>query len=571
MTTAWGLLASKRYRPEWLRSDLAAGIALTALVVPAGIGYAQASGLPAVNGLYATVVALTVYALVGPSRIMVVGPDSSLVPLIAASIVSLDDGRPERAVAAAGALAVMTGLILAVAGVARLGLVTDLLSKPIRIGFLHGVALTVIVGQFPTLAGFGVDADGLIDEARAIVEALADGATNGRALGAGTATLVAIVVVRRAMPRLPAMLVALGAATVAVWALGWYGELPVVGRLDRGVPAPALGSLRWNDLVSLFPAALGIAMVAFADTGVLSRTYAAREGSDVDQSREMIAVGLTNAATGLLGGFPVSASSSRTPALEAAGAKTQLASLVAAACTMTLVLALPGLTSNVPSAALAAVVVIAVSSLFDLPGLTRLGRASPAELGLSLAAFLGVVFLGPLRGIGVAVALSLLVFIAKAWRPHMTELVRVEQRKGYHDVLRHPEGRRIPGLVIARFDAPLFFANGAAFDRFVRRLVEAAPTPVRWVVIAAEPITDVDVTAADELVELDDHLRLGGVHLVFAELKGPAKDRLARYGLTERFGPDRFFPTIGTAVSEYVRTTGTAWSDWEDERPPSGT
>jgi high affinity sulfate transporter 1 len=554
----------RRYRREWLRSDLAAGMALTALVVPAGIGYAQASGLPAVNGLHATIVALCVYALVGPSRIMVVGPDSSLVPLIAASLVALDHDRPEQTVAAAGLLAILTGLTLVVAGVARLGLITDLLSKPIRLGFLHGVALVVIVGQVPELAGFAIDADGVIDELRAIVEAAVDGAVDRRALVVGVSTLVAIVAFRRIGPRVPAMLVALSAATVAVWAFDWASTIPVVGRLDRAVPAPALGALRWDDLASLVPAALGIAMVAFADTGVLSRSYAAREGTEVDQSREMVAIGLTNAAVGLLGGFPVSASSSRTPALEAAGARSQLASVVAAACTLTLVLLVPGLTGQVPSAALAAVVVVAVTALVDVSALVRLARASRVELALSLAAFLGVVLLGAIRGVGVAVALSLLAFIAKAWRPHMTELVRVEQRKGYHDVQRHPDGRRIPGLVIARFDAPLFFANGATFDRFVRQLVEQAPQPVRWVVIAAEPITDVDVTAADELVELDEHLVRRGIHLVFAELKGPAKDRLARYGLTDRFGPERFFPTIGTAVSAYVRATATPWSDWED-------
>jgi MFS superfamily sulfate permease-like transporter len=226
----------------------------------------------------------------------------------------------------------------------------------------------------------------------------------------------------------------------------------------------------------------------------------------------------------------------------------------------------PGFTRHLPSAALAAVVIAAVASVASVPDTVRLLRMNPTEFALSLIAFGGVATLGVLPGIGVAVGLSLLAFVARAWRPHMAELVRVERRKGYHDRARHPEGRRIPGLVIVRFDAPLFFANAELFAAFVTRSVADAPSPVRWVAIAAEPITDVDTSAAEVVERLDDELAARGIRLVFAELKGPVKDRLTRYGLGERFGPDHFYPTIGTVVSDYVATTGTSWVDWTDER-----
>jgi MFS superfamily sulfate permease-like transporter len=226
----------------------------------------------------------------------------------------------------------------------------------------------------------------------------------------------------------------------------------------------------------------------------------------------------------------------------------------------------PGFTRYLPESALAAVVIAAVLSVADVRGTVRLLRMTPTEFVLSLSAFAGVATLGVLRGTAVAVALSLAAFLARAWRPHMAELVRLDRRKGYHDRGRHPEGRRVPGLLILRFDAPLFFANAQLFADFVLRSVDAAPLPIRWVAIAAEPITDVDTTAADVLERLDDEVAGRGAWLVFAELKGPVKDRLRRYGLGTRFGPERFYPTIGTVVSDYVTRTGTAWTDWTDER-----
>lgn len=546
-----------------LGRDLLAGVVLTGVLIPAGMGYAVVAGLPPVSGLLATIVALLAYALVGPSRVLIVGPDSSLAPVIAAAIAPLATTGADRALALAGLLAVLVGLILLLGGLLRLGFVMDLLSKPIRLGYLNGVAAVLIVSQLPSLFGFTVDAHGLPAGVSAFADGVSHGGAGASATTVGVVGLVTILVLRRLAPKLPGILLVVVGASLAVLLLDPTG-VPVVGALPRGLPAPALGGLGWSDVRSLLPAAVGIALVAFADTGVLSRAFASNRQQVPQDNREMAAVGFTNLACGLLGGFPVSGSSSRTPVALASGSRSQLTGVVGAALVAMLVLVAPSATTRLPSSALAAVVIAAAISLADIAGVRRLAAASATEFVLSLVAFVGVALFGVLPGIGVAVGLSAVAFVAKAWRPYRAELVRVDRRKGYHDVERHPEGRRIPGLVIARFDAPLFFANTAVFGGFVRGLVGAAPGPVRWVIVAAEPITDIDTTAADELVAVDDYLAASGVRLVFAELKGPVKERLGRLGLSTRFGPDRMFPTIGRAVSAYVAATGTPWVDWSD-------
>jgi high affinity sulfate transporter 1 len=563
-----GLGVMRRYQRSWLRTDLVAGVVLTALLIPAGMGYAEAAGLPPVTGLYATVVPLLAYALFGPSKILVLGPDSSLAPIIAASIIPLAGDDPDRAIALAGLLAILMGALLILGGFLRLGFVTDLLSKPIRIGYLNGIALVVLVGQLPKLLGFSVDADSLIGEITATVQGVVDGEVNTTALVVGLASLAAIIVPRLLHSKVPGVLISVvGAIVVTAW-LGLEDQLPVVGALPQGIPTPALGGLQLGDVTALIGPAAGIALIAFADTGVLSRTFAARSGETVDGNDEMRGIGVANVATGFLSGFPISASSSRTPVAEQAGAKSQVVGVVGAGLILAFMFLAPGVTAFLPSTTLAAVVIVAATSLVDVPGLLRLARMSWTETALSLAAFLGVALVGVLQGIVIAVALSFIAFVNQAWRPYRTELVRVDGLKGYHDVERHPEGHRIPGLVIARFDAPLFFANGAIFDDYVRAMVDAAPGQIRWVVIAAEPITGVDTTAMDELIELDDHLERHGIALRFAEMKGPVKDRLIRLGLGDRFPPDHFFPTIGTAVRAYVTASGVAWVDWDDREPP---
>ncbi len=573
MTQKWppGLQVARSYQLSWLKGDLIAAVVLTGLLIPAGMGYAEVAGLPPVTGLYATIVPLLAYAVVGPSRLLVLGPDSALAPIIGASILPLAAGDPERAIALAGLLAILMGAMLIAGGLFKLGFLTDLLSKPIRLGYLHGIALVVIVGQIPKVLGFSIQAESLPDEIREIVLGVLNGETNRVALLMGIAALIVIVVPKLFAPKVPGVLIAVvGSVILTAW-LGLNQKLAVVGALPTGLPAPALGGLQFGDVTSLIIPAAGIALIAFADTGVLSRTFAARRGDSVDGNSEMAAIGISNVASGLFGGFSISASASRTPVAEDSGAKTQLVGVVGAALVLLFMFAAPGLTAYLPSATLAVVVIVAATALIDLRAVRSLARMSRRETALSAVTFLSVALLGVLQGILIAIGLSLLAFVSQAWRPHRTELVRVTGVKGYHSIERHPEGERIPGLVIARFDAPLFFANGAIFDSYVRSLVDATQGKVRWVVIASEPITGVDTTALDELIELDDHLEKHGVSLRFAEMKGPVKDQLIRFGLGERFPPDHFFPTLGTAVDAYLLETGVQFQDWDDPEPPDQT
>ena len=563
-----GLQAARSYKISWLRGDLIAAVVLTGLLIPAGMGYAEVAGLPPVTGLYATIIPLLAYAVVGPSRLLVLGPDSALAPIIGASILPLAAGDPARAIALAGLLAILMGAMLLVGGFLKLGFLTDLLSKPIRLGYLHGIALVVIVGQIPKVLGFSIPSKSLPAEIREIVQAVLNGEVNRLAALVGLASLVIIVVPKLFAPKIPGVLIAVvGSIIMTAW-LGLNQKIAVVGALPTGLPAPALGGLEFGDVASLIAPAAGIALIAFADTGVLSRTFAARRGETVDGNSEMAAIGISNIASGLFGGFSISASASRTPVAEDAGAKTQLVGVVGAALVLLFMFVAPGLTAYLPSATLAVVVIVAATSLIDLRAVRNLARMSQRETALSAVTFLSVALLGVLEGILIAIGLSLLAFVSQAWRPHRTELVRVAGIKGYHSVERHPEGERIPGLVIARFDAPLFFANGAIFDSYVRSLVEQTDGEVRWVVIASEPITGVDTTALDELIELDDHLQHHQISLRFAEMKGPVKDQLIRFGLGERFPPDHFFPTLGTAVDAYLLETGVQFQDWDDPEPP---
>jgi high affinity sulfate transporter 1 len=545
-----------------LRRDLLAGLVLTAISVPAGIGYAEVAGLPPTSGLHASVVAFVVYALVGPSRVLIVGPDSSLAPIIAAALAPLAIVGSDRRLALAGLLAVLVGLVLAVGGLLRLGAVGDFLAKPIRLGFLDGVALVIIASQLPKAFGIATRGDAVIPQLVHLVQDLVDG--DGQALAAALsgATIVAWLTLRRwvGVGALPLAMLLTSLVAVLIDA---GDEIATVGRLESGAPDLHFGTLEWGDARSLAPAAIGIAVIAFADCVTLSRSIGDRLGDRTDESREMVALGLSNVAAGALGGFAVSASSSRTPAVIEAGATSQRTSVVAAVAIVALMVLAPGATEHVPLAVLSAVVLVAATSLIDVAGARRLWRTSRSDFALVVTSFLGVVVFDVLRGVGIAVALAMLLFVVRSWRPYRAELVRVDDRKGYHDVSRHPEGRRIPGLVIARFDAPLFFANAAGFSKFVLDTVQGAPGPISRVILAAEPITDVDATAADELTSLLDHLAKMGVTMDLAELKGPVKDTLARFGIADRM---RYFPTIGTAVDAYVTETGTPWVDWEERR-----
>lgn len=562
-----GLAIFKNYSLAYFGNDLLAGITLTAILVPAGMGYAQASGLPAIYGLYATVVPLLAYALVGPSRILVLGPDSTLAALVAATIIPMAGGDPDRMVWFAGMLAILAGVICLVGSYFKIGFVTDLLSKPIRYGYMNGIALTVLVGQTPKMLGFAASGDDIFMQVRSLFLGVLHSQANWVAIVISAACLFVILGCKRWFPRVPGILIAVVAATLVVWEfqLESVSELAVVGMLPRGLPGWHFPMVSVADLRTLLPGAFAIAVVSFADLSVLSRNYAHKYKTVVDANRELYALGVSNILTGLFQGFPVSGSASRTPVAESAGAKTQLAGVIGAACIMLMLVTSPNWMSHLPMAALGAVVASACLSQIEVVGLIRLYRLRRSEFVSSVVCFVGVLLLGAIEGIFVAVGVSLLAFVWRAWRPYDAVLGRVDGLKGYHDISRHPEANRIPGLVLFRWDAPLFFANSAVFQEHVLNAVATAPTPTKWIVVAAEPVTDIDLTAADMLAELDEALHDSGMELCFAELKGPVKDRLKRYGLFESFGTQNFFPTLGQAVDHYLALHPVTWTDWEDK------
>jgi len=556
-----GGLSPSSYRREWLAKDVVAGIVLSTLLVPQGMAYAELAGLPPITGLYTSILCLLGYAVFGPSRILVLGPDSSLGPMIAATILPLAgaDGDPARAIALASMLALIVGAIMIVGAVARLGFIANLISKPTMIGYMNGLALTILVGQLPKLFGFKVDAEGFLGELAGFVKGLADGKANAAAAAVGIAGIALILVLQRWLPKVPAVLIMVVAAIAAttVFSLADHG-VSLVGVLPKGFPPLTIPHVRAADLAPLFAGALGIALVSLADTISTASAFAARTGQEIDGNGEMIGIGAANLAAGLFQGFPVSTSGSRTAVAERSGAKTQLTGITGAAVIIVMIVLIPGLFRNLPQPALAAVVITASLSLADIPGTIRLWRQRKTEFLLSIAAFLGVALLGVLPGIAIAVALSILNVFRRAWWPHETELGQVDGLEGYHDVHTHPDARHLPGLVIYRFDGPLFFANATTFRDEVRRMAGADPPP-RWILIAAEPITDVDTTASDMLEELDEALNADHISLVFAELKDPVRSKIERYGLTRTIDPRHFYPTIESAVAAFRQETGAQW------------
>ena len=563
-----GLNTLRHYEAPWLRHDLVAGLVMTTMLVPVGIAYAEASGVPGINGLYATIVPLLAYALFGPSRILVLGPDSALAPVILTVVLPLSAGEPQRAVALAGMMAIVSGVVCVAAGLARLGFITDLLSKPIRYGYMNGIALTVLLSQVPKLLGFSVTPNGPVRQALGIFGKVLRGNTNLMALAIGVSTLALILLLKR-WPRVPGILIAVVAATsvVAAFDLARRAGISVLGPMPLGLPSPRFPLVHVDDLVPILTGGLAVALVSFADTSVLSRTYAARLRTSVDPNQEMVGLGVANLAAAFFQGFPISSSSSRTPVAEAAGARTQLTGVVGALAIALLLLLAPNLLRHLPHTALAAVVIAAAIGLIEVSDLRRIYRIQRWEFWLSMVCFAGVAVLGAIPGIALAIAIAVIEFLWDGWRPHSAVLGRVERVKGYHDITRYPEARLIPGLVLFRWDAPLFFANAELFHERVLDAIAHAPTPVRWLVVAAEPVTSVDVTAADVVCELDDSLHAAGIELFFAEMKDPVKDKLKRFGLFTRFGERTFFATVGEAVSAYRATHPVEWVDWEDRTP----
>ncbi|SAK52620.1 sulfate transporter [Caballeronia hypogeia] len=547
-----GIAMLRDYHAAWLKNDVIAGLVLTTMLVPVGVAYAEASGVPGVCGLYATIVPLLAYAIFGPSRILVLGPDSALAAPVLAVVVLSASGDPARAIAIAGMMAIVSGLVCVIFGVLKLGFVTELLSKPIRYGYMNGIAFTVLISQLPKLFAISIEDHGPLRDLFNLAKAVAAGQSNWYSFAVGAGSLVLILLLKR-FDKVPGILIAVVLATLCVYLfdLDRHG-VKVLGAIPQGLPGFSLPWASGADIVKIVLGGCAVALISFADTSVLSRTFAARANMRVDPNQEMIGLGVANLATGLFQGFPISSSSSRTPVAEAAGARTQVTGIVGALAVAAVLLAGPNLLRHLPNSALAAVVIAAAIGLFEFRDLKRIYRIQQWEFWLSVCCFVGVAVFGAIPGICIAVVIAVIEFLWDGWRPHFAVLGRVEGLRGYHDMKRYPHARQVTGLLLFRWDAPLFFANAELFQQRVTEAIDQASAPVQRVVVTAEPVTSVDVTSADMLRELHRALAERGIELHFAEMKDPVRDKLRRFELTADFPDASFHPTIGSAVDAWL-------------------
>ena len=545
-----GLWVLREYRRSWLRGDLLAGVTVAAYLVPQVMAYAEVAGLPAITGLWAAAAPLVIYAVLGSSRQLSVGPESSTALMTAAAVTVLIAGDQQRYAETAAALALAVGAVCLLCWLARLGFLANLLSHPVLIGYMAGIAVLMIVSQLGKVTGIDVEGDSSLSEVRFFVAHL--GEAHVATLLVAAATFAVLVAFQRFLPRWPGPLIAmvLAAVTVAVFDLGQLG-VATVGSVPRGLPPASIPDFSTIDLGTLLPAALGVTIVAYSDNIATARAFAARRREVIDARQEFLALGAANLGAGLFSGFPVSSSGSRTVIGDAIGSRTQLYSLVAAAVLLLTMLFLGPALSTFPLAALGALVVFAALRLIDFAELRRIGRFRRSELFLALATTAAVLIFDVLYGIAVAVALSILDLLRRIARPHDGILGYIPGMAGMHDVDDYDTGRQVPGLLVYRYDAPLFFANAEDFKRRALASVDAADPPVEWFLLNAEANTEVDLTAVDTLEEVRRTLAERGIVFALARVKFELREILASTGFIDRIGEDRVFMTLPTAVSGY--------------------
>jgi SulP family sulfate permease len=545
-----GVWVLREYQRGWLRGDLLAGVTVAAYLVPQVMAYAEVAGLPAIVGLWAAVAPLVLYAILGSSRQLSVGPESSTALITATAVTVLVTDDQQRYAETAAALALAVGAICLICWVARLGFLANLLSHPVLIGYMAGIAGLMIVSQLGKVSGIAVEGDSVLSELRFFVDHLGEVHLPTLLVAAGTFAL--LVAFQRLLPRWPGPLIAmvLAALAVAVLNLDQIG-VKTVGAVPRGLPPVAIPDFSTIDLGTLLPAALGVTIVAYTDNVVTARAFAARRREVIDARQEFLALGAANLGAGLFSGFPVSSSGSRTVIGDAVGSRTQLYSLVAAAIVLLTMLFLGPALSTFPMAALGALVVFAALRLIDFAELRRIARFRRSELFLALATTVAVLIFDVLYGIAVAVGLSILDLLRRIARPHDGILGFVPGLAGMHDIDDYDTGRQVPGLLVYRYDAPLFFANAEDFKRRALASVDAADPPVEWFLLNAEANTEIDLTAVDALEEVRKTLAGRGVVFALARVKFEVREILASTGFIDRIGEDKVFMTLPTAVSAY--------------------
>ena len=529
-----------------------AGLTVAAYLVPQVMAYATVAGLPPVVGLWAALVPLAVYAVLGSSRQLSVGPESTTALMTATALGPLAAGDPGRYAALAAAAALIVGVMCFVAGLVRLGFLADLLSRPVLIGYMTGVAFIMIAGQLGKVTGVSVEGDEFLDQIRSFIGKVDE--LHWPTVVLAAAVLVVLLVFAWLAPRLPGPLIAilLAAVVVSVFSLHRNG-IKVVGDIPGGLPAPGVSPIPAADLMALLIPAAGIAIVAFNDNVLTARTFAVRRGQDIDANAELRALGVCNVGTGLMHGFPVSSSGSRTALGDAVGGRTQLYSLVTLAFVLVVMLFGRGVLATFPSAALGALVVYAALRLIDVSEFKRLERFRHSEVVLALATTVAVLVFGVLYGVLVAIGLSILELLRRMARAHDGVLGFVPGVAGMHDVDDYPEAERVPGLVVYRYDAPLFFANAADFRKRAMAAVDDYPGRVQWFVLNAEANVEVDLTALDAVDQLRTELGRRGIVFAMARVKQDLREALEAAGLVDKIGEDRIFPTLPTAVEAYRR------------------
>lgn len=545
-----GLAQFRGYRRSWLRGDVMAGLTVAAYLVPQGMAYATLAGLAPVAGLWASLLPLLIYAVLGSSRYLSAGPESSTALMTASALAPLAAGDSGRYAMLAAALAGLVGVLCVAAGLLRLGFIADLLSRPVLIGYMAGVALIMVAGQLGRLTGTTVTGDGFIAEVRSLAHALPN--VHWPTLALSAAVLAALLVLARIVPRAPGpfIAVALASAAVAVFSLDRHG-IGVIGAVPEGLPPVGLSSVPLSDLATLAAASGGVALVAFSDSVLNARVFAARKGETIDANAELRALGLCNMGSAVCHGFPVSSSASRTALGELAGARTQMYSLVALSLLLAVMLFAHGLLATFPTAALGAMVVYAAVRLIDIAAFRRLAKFRRSELILALLTACAVLIFGVLYGVLAAVGLSILDLLRRVARPHDSVLGFVPGVAGMHDIADYPQAQLEPGLLVYRYDAPLFFANAEDFRTRAMAAVDANPDPVRWFVLNAEANVEVDLTALDAVDQLRRDLTRRGIVFAMARVTWHLRVALDAAGLLDTIGEDHIFPTLPTAVQAY--------------------
>jgi sulfate permease, SulP family len=551
VAVAPGVALLRGYRRGWLRPDLLAALSLWAVLVPQALAYGQLAGLPPVTGLYTALGAMLAYALFGTSRYLNIGPESSVAILVASSLAPLAGADPDRYAALAALLALLVGALLLLGRLARLGVITRLLSAPVLTGYLAGSAIVIIGGQLTKITGIDLEDSSWPTVLGGLLQNLEQ--TNPWALGFAVGTALVVLLVARFAPRLPAPLVAVLLATTAVSLFGLADRLDVVGSIDTGVPVPALPDAGVQDALDLLGPAASVALLVFCGSVLTGRSLAVRDREDLDANREFVGLGAANLAAGLLQGFPANASDSRSFVAANGGGRSQMTGLIGAGFVLVTLLALIPLFRNLPSAALGAVIVLTAIRLVDLGELRRLWRVRRSDFVLALITFAGVLVFGVLGGIGVGVLASLLEVMRRAVLPHTAVLGMVAGTATYRDIENYADAETLPGLVVYRFDAPVFFANADVFRDQLRELVRGAKIPVREVIVNAEGIYDLDTTGIQMLERLLDDLEDKDVHLSWARVRTPLRDLMRSTGLEQRIGAGNFHLRVEDAVAAFSR------------------